>query len=444
MNPDDAIPRGRLLLYGLPALVSSVAALPMALFVPAFYADDLGVPLVAVGGALAASRLLDVVTDPLIGSLSDRWPTRFGRRRPWMALGAPLFLVGLWKVFVPGAGVDAWSLAGWSALMYLGVTLLDLPHKAWGAELSPRYDERSRVTSWREGLGALGQVLLLLGLFLAGLGGLTAPGQQLRAMALVVIVVLPVLLLASFQAGEGEAPVPTRSVGWLEGVQLVLRNPAFVRVTGCTVLFVTGIAVQGTLHQLVLSDVMGTPERFVPMILAENLATLVAVPAWLAVAMRVEKHQALMGAALWLALWSLPLAFLRAGDTAWLVALIAVRGSSFASVLFLSNALAADVIDVDTVSSGTERTGVFFAIWGMATKLSLALGVVLGTALPAALGYVPGAPADPATAARVMGVYGLLPAVLMALGALTLAGFPVTRAAHAQLRSALEPRRRHP
>ena len=61
--------------YSLPALVTSVTALPMALFVPAFYADDLGLPLAAVGLAIAVSRLLDVVTDPLIGSLSDRFPS---------------------------------------------------------------------------------------------------------------------------------------------------------------------------------------------------------------------------------------------------------------------------------------------------------------------------------------------------------------------------------
>jgi Na+/melibiose symporter-like transporter len=278
---------------------------------------------------------------------------------------------------------------------------------------------------------------LLAALFFAGLQGITDTGQQLFGMATAVVVTLPLLLVASFQAGEAADPPRGGGPGWLEGTRLVVRNPAFLRVTACTVLFVTGIAVQGTLHQLVLGDVMGEPTWFVPMVLAENVATLLAVPVWLWGAMRMEKHQALMGAALWLALWSLPLTLLRAGDVGWMVAVIAVRGSSFASVLFLSNALAADVIDVDTVASGSQRSGVFFAIWGMATKLSLALGVLLGTVLPSALGYVPGSLADPEIAGRVMGVYGLVPALLMGAGALALWGFPVTRAAHAELQSAL-------
>lgn len=438
MNGDAPLRRSTILLYALPALVSSVAALPMALFVPAFYASDLGLPLASVGIALAASRLLDVVTDPVIGGLSDRWATRFGRRRVWMAVGAPVFVLGLWKVFVPGEGATAWSLGAWAALLYLGFTLLDLPHKAWGAELSDRYDERSRIAGWREGLAAAGQVALLVALWLGARAGWGAPADQLWGLAVAVAVGLPVLLLASFAAGERPAVRSAQRLGIVAGVRLVVRNPAFLRVVASTVLFVTGIAIQGTLHQLVLRDVMAAPDWFVPMILAENVATLAAVPLWLAVATRLDKPRALMAAAAWLAVWSAPLAVLREGDAGWMVALMVVRGSSFASVLFLASALAADVIDLDTLASGTQRSGVFFAIQGMATKLSLAFGVLLGTALPAALGYVPGALATPVVAGRVMAVYGLLPAVLMGAGAAFLVGFPVTRAVHAAVRAQLD------
>jgi len=137
----------KMMTYSLPALMTSVTALPMALFVPAFYASDLGVPLAAVGTAIALSRLLDVVTDPLIGNLSDRLRSPLGRRKPWMVLGVPLFLVALWKIFVPGEAATPSYLLQWSALLYLGFTMIDLPHKAWGAELSSDYDERSRITS---------------------------------------------------------------------------------------------------------------------------------------------------------------------------------------------------------------------------------------------------------------------------------------------------------
>jgi len=154
---------------------------------------------------------------------------------------------------------------------------------------------------------------------------------------------------------------------------------------------------------------------------------------------RIGKHRALMAAALWIAVFSLALVFLRAGDTTTLVVTVAIRGSSFASILFLANSIAADVIDLDTLASGEQRSGLYFAVWGMVTKLSLALGVLLGTTLPAAFGYDPSADLTPEhVQTRLMAIYGGVPAILMAIGAIFLRGFPITRERHAEVRRALD------
>jgi GPH family glycoside/pentoside/hexuronide:cation symporter len=429
--------------YAVPSLVTSVAALPMALFVPAFYADELGLPLAAVGAAIAASRLLDVVTDPLIGSLSDRFETRWGRRKPWMVVGTPLFLVAVWQVFVPGESAGTSHLLLWTALLYLGFTMIDLPHKAWGAELSSDYDERSRVTSLREALSTAGQVGLLAFVLVLGVRGVEGSAEQLRAIAWLILLGLPVLVaIAVIKVPEGRPEgFAHEHRSFLAGLRLVARNPAFGRMIGCVILFVSGIAIQGTLHRFVLADVMGDESSFPLMILLENLATLAAVPLWLWLSMRVGKHRALMAAALWLAVLSLPLALLREGDTDLMIAAIVVRGSSFASILFLANSIAADVIDVDTLASGEQRSGLYFAAWGMTIKLALALGVLLGTTLPAAFGYDPAATVTtPDVQARLMLIYGLVPAAMMAAGALFLYRFPITRERHDEVRAAIEAR----
>ena len=430
-----------LVAYSVPSSVTAMAALPMALFVPAFYADDLGVPLAAVGVAIACSRLLDVVTDPLIGGLSDRMHLPLGRRKPWMLLGAPLFLIALWKIFVPSEDVSAVYLALWSAVLYLGFTLIDLPHKAWGAELSTDYDDRSRVTGWREGIATAGQVTLLAAVVWLAARGIEDAAGQLKAIAVVIVLTLPVLLLLCLTTVA--EPIPGcfthERRNTLAGLKIVARNPAFVRMVGCVLFFVSGVAIQGTLHRLVLADVMADQGRFPIMILLENLATLAGIPVWLAISVRLGKDRALMLAALWIALWSLPLVFMREGDVIAMMCVIVVRGSSFASILFLANSIAADVIDVDTLESGEQRSGLFFAVWGMTIKLSLALGVVLGTTLPAALGYDPSAESiGVAIQGHLMWVYGGVPGLLMGLGALFLYRFPLTRERHAEVRAALD------
>ncbi|HME70908.1 MAG TPA: MFS transporter, partial [Myxococcota bacterium] len=425
----------------------SVAALPLALFIPSFYSDELGLPLAAVGFAIAASRALDVLIDPVVGVLSDRVRTRFGRRKPWILLGAPLLLFAVWRLFVPGerGTVSITYLLLWTGALFVGFTLVDLPYKAWGAELSDAYDERSRVAAVREGFGFAGQIGLLLLLLILGRRGIRATDAQLHAIAVAIVWLTP-LLLAVTLAGVREPPPrlsAERALGTWEGLALVARNPAFMRMIGSVLFFVSGVVIQGTLHRLVLTHVIGAPDLFPPMIFFENVATLLCVPLWLRVSDRVGKHRAVALAALWLAAFSLPLPFLGAGTGGWLVALIVIRGSSFASILFLANSMAADVVDADLVASGQQRTGLFFAVWGMMIKLAVALGVVMGTVGPAAFGFEPSAASQSAGARLALrAVYGWVPAALMAVGATFLWNFPITRQRQAALRAAIEAQRR--
>jgi len=443
------LPRRTLWLYGLPNFSYSVAALPLALFIPSYYADELGLPLAAVGAAIAASRVLDVVTDPVIGVLSDRVDTRFGRRKPWIVVGAPLLLVSVWMLFVPGerATVSVPYLLGWTCLLFVGFTLVDLPYKAWGAELSDDYAERSRVAAVREGFGFAGQIGLLAVLLVLGLHGIETAGPQLFAIAVAIVVLTPPLL-ATALLGVREPPPRVEAgapLGAWRGLTLVVRNPAFARMIGCVLFFVSGVVIQGTLHRLVLTHVIGAPGLFPVMIFLENVGTLACVPLWLRVSDRIGKHRAIALAAIWLAAGSLPLPFLGPGQGLWLVALVVIRGSSFASILFLANSIAADVVDQDVVLSGQQRTGLFFAAWGMVIKLSVALGVLLGTSLPASFGFEPSAAAHGEGGLLALRlVYGWLPAALMACGAPFLWRFPLTRERQEELRAQIDARRTGP
>ena len=113
--------RARMALYGLVNLPTSIVGLPIALYIPAFYSQNLGLSLAVVGALIAVSRLTDVVTDPAIGIASDRWRTRFGRRKPWIVFGMPLKLLALWMLFVPDSSfaVNVWSFMGGESISNL-------------------------------------------------------------------------------------------------------------------------------------------------------------------------------------------------------------------------------------------------------------------------------------------------------------------------------------
>jgi Na+/melibiose symporter-like transporter len=217
---------------------------------------------------------------------------------------------------------------------------------------------------------------------------------------------------------------------------LVLEGRIAARMIGAVLCFVSGVMVQGTLHRLVLTHVFAREDLFPIMIFLENVATLAAVPLWLRISQRVGKHRAVALSALWLGAMSLPLPLFGPGDGTAFVAWMVLRGTSFASILFLSNSMAADVVDHDTVASGHQRTGLYFGVWGMTIKAAVAVGVLLGTVLPSALGFDPAISAPTGAAkAALLAVYAFVPGLLMALGAPFLWNFPITKEVQERLRA---------
>jgi glycoside/pentoside/hexuronide:cation symporter, GPH family len=430
--------------YGLPHLTHAIVILPMVLFIPSFYADDLALPLASVGAVIAISRLLDVFTDPIIGILSDRWYSRWGRRKHWLVLGTPLLMLSTWMLFVPGKSASVFYLLVWTSLLFLAFTLFDLPYKAWGAELSADYNERSRVAAWREAFGAIGHIIFLLILITMGLLGVSGNRQQLMVIAIMVCISLPVFVtLTVFNVPEKtpEKLVGPMHMGW-PGLRLIKDNSAFVKTVIALILFVTGLMIQATLHKMVLKHIVGRPELFSPMILAETVASLVTLPLWIKLSYKIGKHRALTLAGLWIGLWSLAFPIVGQGDVVLYITLIVFRGSSLAAIIFLSNSIAADVIDHDTVASGRQRTGLYFSLWGMTIKMAIGLGVFLGTSLPAFYGFEPAQTMhSPETEYALMRIYGWLPCFIMASAVPLLWNFPLNRQKHQELRNQIEARR---
>ncbi|MGR9087640.1 MAG: MFS transporter [Gammaproteobacteria bacterium] len=433
-----------MILYSLPHLADAAMTLPMALLIPAFYAGELGLPLAGVGAMIAVSRTVDLIADPVIGTVSDRWPTPWGRRKPWLAVGTPVILAATWMLMVPTGEVSLAYLMIWASLLSIGYSMFDLPYKAWGAELSTEYAERTRITAWREGFKTAGQFLFLAALMFLDAAERAGSVEPMRSIALMVVVGLPVLtVITLIRVPERPAEkLPGRfTTGW-SAMILLFKNRAFLRTLAAIVLFGSGLMIQVTLHKLVLTHAIGRPELFAPLLLGETLASLAAIPLWMRLSDGIGKHRAVTLAGLWVGVWSLPLPWLGTGDIGWFGALIVLRGSSLAAIFFLSNAIAADVVDQDTLDTGMQRTGLFFALWGMAIKLALALGVMMGTGLPALFGFSPAASShSPSSIASLMAIYGWLPGLIMLLAFPLLWNFPIDKALQRKLRAEIDARR---
>jgi Na+/melibiose symporter-like transporter len=404
-------------LYGVANLPTSIVGLPIAIYIPAFYSGDLGISLTAIGALLALSRLTDVFTDPAIGMLSDRWHTRFGRRKPWILLGTPLMMLSLWMLFVPPPEVTRLHLFGWISALYLAFTLVDLPYRAWGAELSPDYRERSRVTGWREAFGYVGLITSLsIPLLMVALFDLSGPRNALYGIAVVVVVALPVLMTPLL--GLVQEPPPERIersplTTW-QGLRVVWKNGPFRRLVICLTFFAGAISMTASLSFFFVRHVMEEPfDRYAIFVLVYYLSSTAAIPIWMRISDRLGKHKTVVLGIAWLSLWSAPIPLLGPGQYWVFFFLMIMKGSSIGSLVFLPSSMAADIVDLDTLRTGEQRTGLYFSIWGMVNKGAAALGVWLALTGVAWFSFDPAIEANTAEAKLAVAcLYSLIPAGL--------------------------------
>ncbi|HRY23180.1 MAG: MFS transporter [Geminicoccaceae bacterium] len=423
-----------LLAFGGLALPLAALNLPFYVYLPTFYVTELGLDLATVGAVLLAARLLDVVTDPLVGTLGDRTRSRFGRRRPWMLGALPLLLVASFFLFLPREGAGGLYLFLWASVAFLAWTMLLLAYSAWGAELSTDYDERSRIFGAREGFVILGIILAaaLPTLIGAGPGSATTMAAIFWSMALLLPLAFAVLL---WRIGES-AYAETRPLKFVAGLGVAFANRPFRRLVFAYLLNGVANGLPATLFLLYVQHVIEAPGASGPLLLVYFASGLVAIPAWLWLSYRIGKHRAWSLSMLWVCGVFALVPLLGAGDVWWFATVCVASGLGLGADLALPTAMQADVVDADSAVTGNRRAGLYFALWSMATKLSLALavGIAFGT-LDVAGFAAEGTSNGPIALLALVGLYALLPVAMKFASIFLVWNFEIDAARLGELRA---------
>jgi Na+/melibiose symporter-like transporter len=426
-----ATTRRTLILYGLPGLALAMPTIPVFVFLPTLYAETVGLGLAAVGTVLLAARLIDGITDPLVGVMSDRLPTRWGRRKPWIALGGLLAGPALVMLFLPPDDAGIGHLLLWSVVLYVGWTLISVPYTAWGAELSDDYNERARITGWREGLMIVGILVAGAMPVLATTLGLGEDAGLGMVAGAAIVLGLPAIVLLLAMVPEVPLPAgPRRDLGSLwHQAKGVLRNRPFTRLLAAWVLNGMAGGLPAALFPLYLQHGLGVDEATRDrLILIYFVAAVVAIPGWLALSRAWSKHRAWAAAMALACVSFIWVPLLGPGDVMPFLVICILTGAALGADLALPPAMQADVIDLDALRTGQRREGVFFALWGMGTKGALALAVGLAFPVLDWVGFRAGAETNtPLALGTLAALYALVPVVLK-VGVLALVwNHPMTR-----------------
>lgn len=390
------LPRRLLLGYSLGSLGTGVYSTVPALLLLYFMTDILGIPSAWAMVALLIPKLWGAVMDPIVGLLSDRTRSRFGRRRPWLlfgGLGMSLTFVFLFRVpelddtfsrFIYVA-----SVFGASATAY---SIFVVPYVAMPAEMSPLSVERTRVMTYRMSFVMIGIVL----------GSAAAPtlvphfggGREGYArMSLVVGSVCALAMLCTFFATRSapagrftEAPPPPLQAQ----LRSIASNRPFMRLLIVYVLQTIAMGAFGALLPYAIARHLGQDESMVGVLFLLLIGTSVlSMPLWNRVSQRWSKRRCLMIAAAAHGLLMLPLIFISPDYSHTLLYMqFAVGGIAYAALQLMPFAMVADIIERDCRETGGRREGLYSGFWTACEKIGLALGPATAAGLLALFGYV--------------------------------------------------------
>ncbi len=432
-----------LIAYGSLGFPIAILGYPMTLFLHPYYAGELGLGLAAISTVLLVSRLTDFVTDPLMGWLSDRTHTRFGRRRPFVVLGLPVMMFGIYKLFLPEPPVDIWYMLIWNTVVYLGWTIMVLPYGAWGAELTDNYMDRARITAVRQVwtiAGLLGASVVIW--FFQEILDAPGSGDVLGGIGMTLLILFPIVVAALLLlVPERELEVASRrQKGWRELTSMLKIGP-FRRMLYVALAIVIGEASRHAVVVFFMNDVLQAGDRIGRTFIFYYLMGIAAIPLWQRLAKTQGKHRSLAIAMTWSALMVLATAFLSAGDYNTFLIFYVLKGASFGAFAYLPLAIIADVVDVDTAVTRQKRAGIFFAVFGAVDKIGIAIGMFIALQILNLTGYDPSREINEAGLWMIRLEYAVIPTVFFLLASYLVWNYPVTNERHTRLIAALERRR---
>jgi GPH family glycoside/pentoside/hexuronide:cation symporter len=425
----------------------ALANAAIASFLMWFYTDVALLGIAAAGSVKFLGRVWDAVNDPLMGYLSDRTRSRFGRRRVWFPLGAAPLWLALWALFSPPEGMSQLALFGWMLLSYalvdLCFTVFLTPFYALGAELSEDPEERTQIVALRTFAAYAGAIAGNTMPLLVAVAFAPNSRDGFGTIALVFGVVSTFSMLVVF-FGTREPPVVARreasAADFARGVRVSFANRPFRILLATFVVMSIGGGLNGAVAIYAIIYWIGFTSAAAGWILPVYLgAASLALPLWSAAARRFGKDRALKTVCVYEVFVLGSIWFLPPAPQAFFV-FLAFAGFGLAGFI-VAGSLLADVLDHDELASGEQRGGAFFGFWTFATKLAGGLGApVVGFVLDG-LGYVPNQSQSATVVEAIRWLYGPIPAVFFAAAALLCWRFPLDRATHGAIQRELHQRR---
>lgn len=435
------------LMYGVGDGGINLADTVVGLLFAIFLTDVVGLRPGLAAIVIFIGRTFDYINDPIIGYLSDRTRSRWGRRRPFILFGMlPFALVYMLLWWIPPF-TSQMSLAIFYAIAFVlydtMATVLYMPYFSLTPELTSDYDERTSLTTYRMVFSTLGAMIAFV-VPLAIIGTMN-PASSGRIMAVGAgVAILSVLPMLSVFLGTRERTEyqDQKQPGIKESIQAAIKNKPFLYATG---IFLFGwIALDITQATLMyfLKYHMHLEQNYDLVFGLLFIAALVSLPFWNWLAGRLDKQKAIIIGMLFLSVSIIGMGFMQ---PEWGLTLVLVFscliGFGLGAVQVLTWAMIPDTVEWDELMTGQRHEGMFYSLVQTLRKIGSSLALPLVLLMLEWTGYVANAPVQPSnTILGIQALIGPIPAVFLLTGIILAKYYPLSRKNFDRIRAELAER----
>ena len=402
----------------------------------------------AVTAAITLTRVIDIVFDPLVALAMDRTKTPIGRYRPWILVGTPVAMVGVYTLLMPTGHVTMIYLVGWLLFTYAGLSMINLGLAAWSAVLAKGYDDRSRVFAIQQAMGVLGSVAILC-LPLVTHGKIAAGVKSsMPTLGMILIIALPIALaICAGLTPERVQPIAKRPAFTAGDYWRALRRPSMLRLILADLALTLGPGTTGPLYVYYFHDAKGFTVPDVGLLLIAYIGSgILGAPFWGRLSARFGKHRTVQIACV---CYSITQTILMALPRVWphytfgqslptIVGMFSV-GFCASAFLLLVRSMIADVADEVKLEIKQDLTSLLFSMVTTTTKIGGSITVLIVFPILAAVGYN-GAEGALNTKGAIFGLemcYLFAPIILVWFGGAMFFGYKLDARRHGEIREAL-------
>ena len=431
-------------LFALGAHADSALQISKMLFLMFFYTELFKLGSVAVSGAIMVGTIWDAVTDPVMGVISDRTRTRFGRRRPYIliaAFGYPLAFILLW--LAPRGASTLLVLAYLAATNVLLTTMLTIgmtPYSALSAELTLDYDERNSLYAYRQAFFHLGALIGSYMIWFVGRFGGGTTG--FRHTAVLYGAFASACFLSVFGCVRERKEFQRRSTVFrARQILEVFRNRGFTVILSAMIIMWSGAMMSNAMLVYIVRYLIGRTAMLSYGYTVWMACGVLFTPLWRLYGKYVDKKLAFATSVAAMAvIYILSLVMITPRLPYLLLLWAGLVGAATPGGPLFAGSMIADAIDFDELRTGMRREGIYSGVYTFAMKMSVAIGTLLVGVGLRFVGYVPGEMQTDQTIQLMRFVFAF-PAVTYVGSSFYIMKYPLVRARMRQIRQQLDARR---